>query len=334
MAIPLIIAGAAAATAGIAGGAVNSAVQEGANDYEGSEFSGWGNADRMGRGTPLANGRYFKDANYKAPTSGFDQNRYEYGGRTGMADQQANYYKNQAEQAQWREGAQADYAMTNEDRARALAMRGQQEQALDLQRQAALGQAPSVAQQQMQAGLDQAMRSQESMRASARGASGLALADYNAAANVAQQQQVGVQSSILRAQEMAQARDAYQAGATGIRGMDYSAAGQAAGMAQYQADAQMKQREMNDRYALGLYGASEGVRAAQMQGNLQQQSAMLNAYLENQRLYQAREAGQAAAAGQSVAMGLGGISGGITALASAYGNGSPTQDGGGKGGGK
>jgi hypothetical protein len=324
--VPLLVAGAIAAGAGVAGGAVNAAVQEGANDYEGSEYSGWGNKDRMGRGdVKLANGRYFKSDDYKEPTSGFDANRYEYGGKAGMADQQAAYYRQQAEAAQLREGVQANYAMTNEDRARALAMRGQQEQALDLQRQAALGLMPSVAQQQMQAGLDQAMRSQESMRASARGASGLALADYNAAANVAaQQQQVGVQSSILRAQEMAQARDAYQAGATGIRGMDYSAAGQAAGMAQYQADNQMKQREMNDRYALGMYGAGEGVRASQMQGNLQQQSAMLNAYLENQRLYQAREAGQAATAGQSVAMGLGGVMGGVNALASAYGQGSPT----------
>lgn len=324
--VPLLIAGAAAAAAGAAGAGVSYAAQEGANDYEGSEYSGWGNKDRMGRGdVKLSNGRYYKSDGYKEPTSGFDANRYEYGGQAGMAQQQANYYKAGAEAAQLRDGVQADYTMTNEDRARALAMRGQQEQALDLQRQAALGQAPSVAQQQMQAGLDQAMRSQESMRASARGASGLALADYNAAANIAaQQQQVGVQSSILRAQEMAQARDAYMSGASGIRGMDYQSAQQAAGMAQYQADNQMKQREMNDRYALGLYGASEGVRAAQMQGNLQQQSAMLNAYLENQRLYQAREAGQAAAAGQAVSMGVGALSGGINALASAYGNGSPT----------
>jgi hypothetical protein len=256
---------------------------------------------------------------------GYDSDKFEYAGRAGGAEEQANYYRSQAENAQGRQAAQADYTVTNEDRARALAMRGQQEQALDLQRQAALGQAPSVAQQQMQAGLDQAMRSQESMRASARGASGLALADYNAAANVAaQQQQVGVQSSILRAQEMAQARDAYQAGATGIRGMDYSAAGQAAGMAQYQSDAQMKQREMNDRYALGMYGAQEGVRAAQMQGNLQQQQAMMNAYQEQQRLAQAAKAGQAAAAQTGIAMGLGGVNGAVSALASAYGNGSPT----------
>jgi hypothetical protein len=260
---------------------------------------------------------------------GYDPNKWQYGGREGAADAQADYYRQQAENAQGREAAQADYAMTNEDRARALAMRGQQEQALDLQRQAALGQAPSVAQQQMQAGLDQAMRSQESMRASARGASGLALADYNAAANVAaQQQQVGVQSSILRAQEMAQARDAYQAGATGIRGMDYSAAGQAAGMAQYQSDNQMKQREMNDRYALGMYGAGEGVRTLQMQGNMQQQSAMQNAYQERERLAQAAKAGQAAAAQTGIAMGLGGVMGGVNALASAYGNGSPTSGGG------
>lgn len=306
MAIP-IIAGALAAAGSIAGGAMA------ASSGKYRPGLAWGGGGKSWKGE------------YEG---GYDPNKFEYGGVAGAAQQQANYYKNNAEQAQYREAAQADYTATEEDRARALAMRGQQEQALDLQRQAALGQAPSVAQQQMAAGLDQAMRSQESMRASARGASGLALADYNAAANVAaQQQQVGVQSSILRAQEMAQARDAYMSGASGIRGMDYQAAGQAAGMAQYQTDNQMKQREMNDRYALGMYSAEEGVRAAQMQGNLAQQSAMMNAYQERERLAQAAKAGQAAATMQGIQMGLGGVTGAASALASAYGNGSPTGGG-------
>ena len=320
MAIPLLIAGGVAAAAAAGGSALGVAASEAANDYEGSEYSGWGNADRMGRGRAIGNGRYYKDESYKAPTSGYDSNKYEYGGQAGAAREQAGQYQALGQQSQYRDAAQADYTAANADRQNAALARAQQDQALGLQRDAALGNAPSVAQMQMQAGQDQAMRGQEAMRASARGASGVAMADYGAAANIAAtQQQTTQQMGTLRAQEMAQARDAYMQGATGMRGMDYSAAQQAAGMAQFQTEQQMRQRQMNDQRELGMYGAAEGVRSLQMQGNLQQQSAMMNAYLENQRLYQAREAGQAASTMQGVQMGIGGVSGAANALLSAYG---------------
>jgi hypothetical protein len=328
--LPFLAAAGVAAAASAGGAATHAAVTEAANDYEGSEFSGWGNENRFsGSGGPAAipikepiTGQVIgweKNPNYKPPSSGFDANKYEYGGKRGMADTQSNYYMGLGAASQLRDAAQADYTAANADRAQAQAMRAQQEQALGLQRDAALGKAPSVAQLQMQAGLDQAMRSQEAQRASARGAAGVAMADYGAAANIAAaQQNTTTQSGILRAQEMAQARDAYMQGATGIRGMDYSAAQQAAGMEQFNVEQQMRQRGMNDQREAAMYGAAEGIRGQQMQGNLQQQSAMLNAYLENQRLYQAREAGDAAMAGQTAQMAMGGVTGAAGALASAY----------------
>lgn len=253
---------------------------------------------------------------------GYDENKYEYGGRAGAADARAGMYDGLAHGAALREGAQADYAAANADRAQAQQARAQQAQALDLQRQAALGQAPSVAQLQMVAGMDQAMRGQEAQRASARGAAGVAMADYGAAANIAATQQAtNQQMGILRAQEMATARDAYMQGATGIRGMDYQAAQQAAAMAQFQTEQEMRQREMNDRQQMGMYSMAEGVRGLQMQGNLQQQSAMANAYFENKRLEQAAAAGQAAQTQQAIQMGVGGLVGASSAIMSAYGGG-------------
>ncbi len=336
--LPALAAAGVAAAASAAGAGVHAAATEAANDYEGSEHSGWGNENRhSGSGGPptipktdpktgvpvidFTTGlpEMVPNPNYKPPSSGYNAGKYEYGGKAGMADSQAGYYMGLGAGSQNRMGAQADYTAANADRQNAALARAQQDQALGLQRDAAMGLTPSVAQQQMQQGLDQAMRGQESQRSSARGAAGVAMADYAAAGNIASaQQQVGVQSSILRAQEMAQARDAYQAGATGMRGMDYSAAQQAAGMAQFQTEQEMRQRQMNDQRELGMYGAAEGIRGQQMQGNLQQQSAMMNAYLENQRLYQAREAGEAAQAGQAVQMGIGGAAGAASALASAY----------------
>lgn len=225
---------------------------------------------------------------------GYDANAFEYGGSRQAGDAIAAGYAAGGAAAQDRAAAQADYTSAEQDRARAGQARAEQMQALGLQRDAALGNAPSVAQLQMRAGLDQAVRSQESMRASARGASGIALADYQAAGNIAaQQQQVTNQMGTLRAQEMAQARDAYMQGAGGIRGQDYSAAGQAAGMAQFQAEQQAAQKRANDAYGLGLFGLAEGVRGQQLGAQGRRQGLLQAGYSDAQHL-KAGAAAQAA----------------------------------------
>jgi hypothetical protein len=130
--------------------------------------------------------------------------------------------------------------------------RSSQAQALALQQQAAMGNAPSAAQQMMQQGNADAMRNSLAMAGSARGAGAMGSAQYNA------QQQNGLMSAqntsamgTLRAQEMAQARDAYMQGATGMRGQDYGAAGMTGGWAQNQADTAMKQRQLDLQGQLG-----------------------------------------------------------------------------------
>lgn len=87
---------------------------------------------------------------------------------------------------------------------------GDQANAMELQRQAAMGRAPSFAQLQMRQGLDQSLGAQQGIAGSARGAGALALAGGNMAGNAAALQNQGaMNSSMLRAQEMANARGAY-----------------------------------------------------------------------------------------------------------------------------
>lgn len=105
--------------------------------------------------------------------------------------------------------------------------RGQQQDALGMMRQAALGNAPSVAAIQQKQGMESALRGQQAMAAGARGSAGLAGAQYNAAMNAGALQQSAVgQASQLRAGEMAQARDAYGNMTNSIRGQDIGQAGQ------------------------------------------------------------------------------------------------------------
>lgn len=119
--------------------------------------------------------------------------------------------------------------------------RGSQQDALSLAQSAAMGNQPSAAEYQMRQGLGDAARQQMAMAASARGPSGLAMGQYNAAANTGAMQQQGVnQAAQLRAQEMAQARGQYLQGAQGLRGQDLSQAMGQEGLLQNTQSAQLQ----------------------------------------------------------------------------------------------
>lgn len=107
--------------------------------------------------------------------------------------------------------------------------RDEQMGALALQRQAAMGGAPSQAEILGRGLIGQSLRGQMATAASARGGSmGQMAAQRFAAQNAAGFQQQGMnQLAAMRAGEMAQARDAYAASSSNIRGMDYAAADQA-----------------------------------------------------------------------------------------------------------
>lgn len=164
-------------------------------------------------------------------------------------------------------------AQANDARNLGLGARGSQADALAMQRQAALGQTPSVAQLQMRQGMDDAIRSQQALAASARGPAGLAMAQSQAAGNIAAtQQQAAAQGGILRAQEMAQARGDYMQGASGIRQGDVGLQG-----------ADMQQQQIYSRQAQ----SQAELEAQQRALNQQAQMGFTQMGMENQRAYDA-----------------------------------------------
>lgn len=179
--------------------------------------------------------------------------------------------------------------------------RGNQLEALGMMRSAALGEAPSVAQNQLFAGLNQANAQQAASAAGARGAGALANAQTNAAANVAAAgQQTNQQAAMLRAQEMAEARGAFGGMTNNLRGADQARlqmgnqmsqfnAGQANDMSKFNAG----QRNTN-AYNMGMLGnqanaqALQGLKAGmEFQGEMARTNAALQS--EENKAFQSRQ---------------------------------------------
>lgn len=189
-----------------------------------------------------------------------------------------------AQQAQNRGPVQADmsqagqwYAASGQDSARSQAAGDQQRQALAMQQQAAMGQAPSAAQLQMQQGTDASIRAGMSMAAAARGGGfAQSAANLNAANNAAQLQQQNVQQQgIQRAQEMAQARGAYEQGTNDLRqseqterGMTIGVGNQMAQQALAQGQLALGSRQANDAYSLGQQNLGQGYTQIAQQGDI------------------------------------------------------------------
>lgn len=231
----------------------------------------------------------------------------EYGGREGKAQEDAAYFRNQAEQAQGRQGVNVFGAGMDPSRANEGQSRNQQGQALGLLQNAAMGNAPSQAQivgrQQTQA----ALASQRAMAASARGPQAMALAQQNAAQNTAATQSaIGGQTMANSAAEAQANRGAYFAGASGMRASDLGAQQQMANEYTTQAQFQDNQRARNDAYAQGMYGNEIGV-------NTQQQNAHNQGVANEQQYAVAKQNADTASSAQdvdtfkSIATGAGGF---------------------------
>ncbi len=202
-------------------------------------------------------------------------------GTPGYSGKDWNAYRDAYAGAQGRQGARIDTGLGDQSR-------GAQYDALGMMREAALGNRPSVAQLQMQQGLDDAVRSQQALASSARGQAALAQAQYNQAANTgAMQQAIAAQQSQLRAQEMAAALAQYGGMATGIRGQD-----EGRSLAQAQLDQANLSR--NDQYQLGMGGLMHGANQASIQAGLGMQGIQAGSYDRAQ-------AANAAIAGQNAA---------------------------------
>lgn len=185
-------------------------------------------------------------------------------------------------------GADRYSGMGDQSRGLGMDSRGSQTEALGLMRDAARGTAPSQAAVLMKTGADNAMASQLSFAANARGASGIAGANYNAAGNVAKIQTDNINNTgALRAQEMSHARDAFMSGASGIRAgdmqqrqQDLMAQGMSAQQAQAQASLEMQQRGLNQSGQQFYDQVAWNTRNAQLGSNERQQGFNQNQWVD------------------------------------------------------
>jgi len=121
-------------------------------------------------------------------------------------------------------------AMTADASRNAEYDRNRQVQAANMQRDAAMGKAPSAAQRMLMANADASRNAMMGQAASARGGNQAAAMRTAAATGNAGMLAAGQQAGVLRAQEMADARAAYGSLATDMRGQDMGQAQLGVGM--------------------------------------------------------------------------------------------------------
>lgn len=229
-------------------------------------------------------------------TDQYDRSKFMYGGTPGYAESASNRYQGLAAAAQGRAAAQADYRNANLSLKNANGM-------ATLMAMRARGSVPSIAQMQADRQMQQAAASQASMAASARGPAALALAQQNAANNVANMQgSVSSQAQINAANERMQAEQA----AFGAYG---NLSAQQAQMAQYNAGLQQQQRGLNDQMTLGMTGNEMAVRQAQLQAGMQQQGLLAGSFGQQQAANMGVNQANAQREMQMFGMGLGAIQG-------------------------
>ncbi len=229
-------------------------------------------------------------------------NAFQYGGRPGAAAADMDRYRNMGRAWSGLQSPGNDYGQANGYAGMGDQARGSQQDALGMMRDAAMGNAPSVAQLQQQRGMQDAMSSQLALAAGARGASGLAQAGYNAAGNVAALQRGGaMDASMLRANEMANARGAYGQMGTAMRGQDLGFYGQASNNAQSNGQLGLGYRQLGLQGQLGFENLGQGVAGSQMNG----QMGLYGANDANFNAQQARNNQSQANANQNYATGAG-----------------------------
>lgn len=237
---------------------------------------------------------------------------------TSGAERDMARYQSMGAQAAAREAPQAaferaNYGMSDQSR-------NEQDAAMMLQRDAALGVAPSRAEMLQGRLTDDAINAQAAMAASTRGGPGaMALAARGASANAAQMQQSGARDmAALRADEMARARGEYMQATNTMRGMDEQRAQYDAGAAnqmnQFNTGAQLQNRGMNDAQQMGYEKLGFGVGQADQAGRSEEAWRNLdreqNAQQWNDKKEETRE-GRWWDLGRSV---VGGVFGGAGAL--------------------
>lgn len=226
--------------------------------------------------TPQQQGKIDQDARDAAAKAAAAQarqdylNHFNYGGVAGGANAASAYFNQGAQDAQNRQGEQINYGLAQGAYGQSQANAGYQGQLAQMMLARANGQMPSIAQMQADRQMQQATAAQMSAQASARGPAGLALAQQQAAGNIAGlQSNISNSAQINGANEQLQNQNAAFGAFSGMRGQDLQGMQAQADMAQKQAAINAAQRAQNDQYSMGQYGLANQIQTSQLgaQGN-------------------------------------------------------------------
>lgn len=234
-----------------------------------------------------------------------DPNAYNYGGYEGGAQDWSDQALAQGQRSQQYED---QYAMQGAEAIQAgrqnmyasedPLLSGKEEQSryyqgdsLGLAQQAAYGNAPSVAQNQLTYGIGRTIADQSSAASSARGSAAMAMAQQNAMGNSAQALgDYNNQMAMLRAQEMAAARAAYQQGTEQMRGQDQSRLTQSNQVSQFNAGQGQNEAQLGlglAQLGLGYGNQAQGYNAQAQNVQGQQLQAQGNQQAQNSQNQQA-----------------------------------------------
>lgn len=183
-------------------------------------------------------------------------------------EKEVNRYRSLGEEAAKREAYKVDFSLAQADRANSLKARGQQLDAADMQRNAAMGNAPSRA---AIMGNQVAGQSLDATLGASAGAKGLGAAAMQTQAMRGQgAMQLGAQGQAMgmRSQEMNAARMSYMGGLNGIRGGDYTSMATAQEQAEAQAKAEMAQRQLNQVGQMGYEQMGVNVKQAELDASI------------------------------------------------------------------
>jgi hypothetical protein len=223
-----------------------------------------------------------------------------YGGGQDAADAQQARFSELGRQATTRQAYAQNFGDYQAGMAQANGSRGAQNDALSLQRGAALGSAPSQAEILGKSMADQGIASQMAMAASARGgAQAQAEAQRNArGGQAAYMQQAQNTMAGLRADEMANARGAYMSGASAIRGQDLGAAGLGLSRTGMETQNEQFQRAQNQQGQLAWEGLGVHTQDSASQAAIANRNASATARMaEQQRNAEMARTGIGVAAG-------------------------------------
>lgn len=201
-------------------------------------------------------GGFSKDAaSLKTSADSANNPNPEYGGYAGGASDAANHYSSLGSSLALRLAPKVDLANANE-------ARGYGTNALSLDQQAAMGNAPSAAEAQFGRNLGQSINSQAAIANSARGGgAGLAAAQRTGATTAAGMSAQGAQdAAALRAQEMATARAQYGQQAVSQQGLDTSTALGVSGQ-------QLQQDQLNQQGQLSYEQLANQAQTEQLQAD-------------------------------------------------------------------